>query len=150
MRALISVCFTLVLPAPSFAATFDRDDRIAVTRPDASFLPIGVVKGGKRVAHATGFLVSDCHVLTVKHAAGRVGNVVGRRMTFRLPFAGRDERAPDKSSRRVSLTSSPTPTASIAARTGCCCGSIAASARDSVPCRSAARSTHRGRRRIDP
>jgi Trypsin-like peptidase domain len=91
MRYLLICCTILLfLPAPSHGATFGQDDRIAVTRPDAAFLPIGVVKGGKHVAHATGFLVSDCHVLTVKHAAGRVGNVMGRRMTFRLPSAGRD------------------------------------------------------------
>ena len=72
------------------AATFDHDDRIAVTRPGAEFLPIGIVTGGKRIAYATGFLVGDCHVLTVKHAAGRVAEVTGRRMMFRLPFAGPD------------------------------------------------------------
>lgn len=71
-------------------ATFDRDDRVAVTRPGADLLPIGIVKGGKGIAYATGFLVGDCHVLTVKHAAGRVASVAGRRMTFRLPFAGPD------------------------------------------------------------
>lgn len=89
MRRLGSLCL-LLLSAPSVAATFGRDDRIAVTRPGADFRPIGVVKGGKGVAYATGFLVSDCHVLTVKHAAGRAATVVGRRMQFRLPFAGPD------------------------------------------------------------
>lgn len=83
--ALLSL---LTLAAPAAAATFDRDDRVAVTRPDASLLPIGIVKGGKGITYATGFLVDDCHVLTVKHAAGRVATVAGRRMTFRLPFAG--------------------------------------------------------------
>ena len=73
---------------PSTGATFDRDDRVAMARPGAQFLPIGVVKGGRGIAYATGFLVGDCHVLTVKHAAGRVAAVAGRRMTFRLPFAG--------------------------------------------------------------
>ena len=87
MRRLGFLCL-LVMSAPALAATFDRDDRVAVTRPGAAFLPIGVVKGGKGVAYATGFLVSDCHVLTVKHAAGRAATVVGRRMAFRLPFAG--------------------------------------------------------------
>jgi len=80
----------LPFAAPVAGATFGRDDRVAVTRPGAEFLPIGIVKGGKGVAYATGFLVGDCHVLTVKHAAGRVASVAGRRMTFRLPFAGRD------------------------------------------------------------
>lgn len=83
----------LALAAPGHTATFDHDDRIAITRPDARFLPIGVVKGGKGVAYTTGFLVGDCHVLTVKHAAGRVATVAGRRLRFRLPFAGRDGRS---------------------------------------------------------
>ena len=61
-----------------------------MTRPGPDFLPIGIVTGGKGIAYATGFLVSDCHVLTVKHAAGRVAHVEGRRMMFRLPFAGPD------------------------------------------------------------
>lgn len=92
MRPLRPFCLLvlLALAAPLPAAIFDRDDRIAITAPDARFLPIGIVKGGRRVAYATGFLVSDCHVLTVKHAAGRVARVTGRRMTFRLPFAGRE------------------------------------------------------------
>lgn len=91
MRRLFSLC-SLLFPfaAPAEGATFDRDDRVAITRPGAELLPIGIVKGGKGVAYATGFLVGDCHVLTVKHAAGRVASVAGRRMTFRLPFAGRD------------------------------------------------------------
>jgi hypothetical protein len=38
--------------------------------------------GGKRVRHATGFMVSDCEVLTVKHAAGRVPTALGRRLYF--------------------------------------------------------------------
>ena len=78
----------LMLAPPAAAATFDRDDRVAVTQPDARLLPIGIVKGGRGVAYATGFLVDDCHVLTVKHAAGRVAAVAGRRMNFTLPFAG--------------------------------------------------------------
>ena len=80
----------LLLAAPAVGATFERDDRIAITRPGADFLPIGIVKGGKGIAYATGFLVGACHVLTVKHAAGRVAIVAGRRMMFRLPFAGSD------------------------------------------------------------
>ena len=88
MRPLL--CSILLLAAPALGATFDRDDRVAVTRPDAHFLPIGIVQGGKGIAYTTGFLVGDCHALTVKHAAGRVASVAGRRMIFRLPFAGRD------------------------------------------------------------
>ena len=91
MRRSTALCsLLLMLAAPAEAATFDRDDRVAITRPDATLLPIGVVRGGKGIAYATGFLVDDCHVLTVKHAAGRVATVVGRRMHFRLPFAGDD------------------------------------------------------------
>jgi len=86
----LGLLWSLLISAPSLGATFDRDDRIAITRPDARFLPIGIVKGGKGIAYTTGFLVSDCHVLTVKHSAGRVATVYGRRMRFRLPFAGRD------------------------------------------------------------
>ncbi len=88
MRPALLPALLLILAAPVAAATFDRDDRVAITRPDATLLPIGIVKGGRGVAYATGFLVDDCHVLTVKHAAGRVAAVAGRRMTFRLPFAG--------------------------------------------------------------
>lgn len=89
MRRLGLLC-SLLLAAPSLGATFDRDDRIAITRPDARFLPIGIVKGGRGIAYTTGFLVGDCHVLTVKHSAGRVAIVSGRRLRFRLPFAGRE------------------------------------------------------------
>ena len=88
MRFALMSMLSLAAPAP--AATFDRDDRVAITNPDATLLPIGIVKGGRGVAYATGFLVDDCHVLTVKHAAGRVAAVAGRRMSFRLPFAGAD------------------------------------------------------------
>ncbi len=89
MRSTSLFCsLPFVLAAQPTGATVDRDDRVAVTHPSAQFLPIGVVKGGKAIAYATGFLVSDCHVLTVKHAAGRVAAVAGRRMTFRLPSAG--------------------------------------------------------------
>ena len=90
MRRPFCVRCSFRSPHRRSGATFDRDDRVAVTRPGADFLPIGMVKGGKGVAYTTGFLVGDCHVLTVKHAAGRVARVAGRRMTFRLPFAGRD------------------------------------------------------------
>lgn len=89
MRRLLC-SLLLPLAAPSSGATFDHDDRIAITRPSAQFLAIGIVKGGKAVAYATGFLVTQCHVLTVKHAAGRVANVTGRRMRFSLPFAGEE------------------------------------------------------------
>ena len=89
MRRLVLLC-SLLLSAPALGATFERDDRVAMTRPGPDFLPIGIVTGGKGIAYATGFLVSNCHVLTVKHAAGRVAHVEGRRMMFRLPFAGPD------------------------------------------------------------
>lgn len=80
----------LTLAAPAAAATFDRDDRVAITSPDAQLLPIGIVRGGRGIAYATGFLVDNCHVLTVKHAAGRVATVAGRRMRFHLPLASPD------------------------------------------------------------
>src|SRR5687768_2152929 len=88
MRSALLPASLLILAAPVAGATFDRDDRVAITRPDATLLPIGIVEGGRGVAYATGFLVDDCHVLTVKHAAGRVAAVAGRRMNFTLPFAG--------------------------------------------------------------
>lgn len=54
-----------------------------------SYLPIGVITGGKGHLRATGFLVNDCDVLTAKHAAGRVAEVLGRRMKFRVLVGGR-------------------------------------------------------------
>ncbi|MEO5810471.1 MAG: hypothetical protein ABIR51_10540, partial [Sphingomicrobium sp.] len=47
-------------------------------------LPVGIVTGGRAIGYSTGFLASKCHVLTVKHAAGKVAVVIGRRMKFRV------------------------------------------------------------------
>lgn len=44
---------------------------------------IGKVSGGVGLAHATGFLVGECEVLTVKHAAGWVKDPARFKFTFR-------------------------------------------------------------------
>lgn len=53
------------------AAIFGTDDRLAVSAsPGSPFSPIGVVYPAGKRHYATGFLVDDCHVLTVKHVVG--------------------------------------------------------------------------------
>lgn len=67
-------------PAPLSAAIFDRDDRLTMPADARSaYAPIGMVWADKL---ATGFLVDECHVLTVQHAFGETRSPVGRQVVF--------------------------------------------------------------------
>ena len=67
----------------ALGAIFDRDDRIRVDVGQASSLSaIGKVGSGLR--WGTGFLISECHVLTVRHIFGRRKQPLGRKATFRI------------------------------------------------------------------
>lgn len=79
----ISLLLALLASAqPAPAAIFGKDDRIVVASGlDRSFAPIGRVIG--RAGAGTGFLVSACHVLTVKHVFSDQHSAVGQRVEFR-------------------------------------------------------------------
>jgi V8-like Glu-specific endopeptidase len=70
----------LLLGSPLVAAIFDHDDRVTMPAdPSSAYAPIGMVWGDKL---ATGFLVDECHVLTVQHAFGEDKSPVGREVVF--------------------------------------------------------------------
>jgi len=63
------------------AAIFDKDDRVRVAAiPGSALASIGKIRWKKR--KATAFLVSKCHVLTVKHVYSDSKSALDRRMTF--------------------------------------------------------------------
>lgn len=71
------------LATQSVAAVFDQDDRIPVASdPGKPFSPIGVVYTASKTHYATGFLVSECHVLTVKHVVGDNSPAENKRLLF--------------------------------------------------------------------
>ncbi len=72
----------VMLASAASASVFDVDDQVAERGTPPELGAIGAVTGGSGVGHATGFLISDCEVLTVKHAAGRVSSALGRRLRF--------------------------------------------------------------------
>lgn len=83
-----NILFALLATVASAAgaAIFDVDDRRVISRDAGSaYSPIGIVSSGPR--RATGFLVSDCHVLTVKHVFSEVREPRGRRFGFRAVMA---------------------------------------------------------------
>ena len=69
MKQSIGVAAWIILVAQSCsssAAIFEYDDRVSISASASNlYAPIGIVRDGGR--RATGFLVSRCHVLTVKH-----------------------------------------------------------------------------------
>jgi V8-like Glu-specific endopeptidase len=74
-------------------AIFNEDDRLVVAQqPGSPYASIGRVIGDGSAG--TGFLVSECHVLTVQHAFSEVQPAVGHRMTFR---AAPSDHAPQSS-----------------------------------------------------
>lgn len=84
-RALILA----VVPQSVPALVFGADDRLTVSSQAGSvFGPIGVLFGGAVKGHATAFLVDACHVLTVRHAFGAAGPVVGLHATFAAGVSG--------------------------------------------------------------
>ena len=86
-----TICLAALLAGAGSAraSIFDVDDRLAVAQqPGSPYAPIGRVIGDGLAA--TGFLVSECHVLTVQHAFSEVRPAVGQKMTFRaVPTPGR-------------------------------------------------------------
>lgn len=71
----------LLFTATAQASDIPRDGQAAEMSTSRDLEAIGVVTSV--AGQATGFLVGACEVLTVKHAAGWVGNTIGRRMDFR-------------------------------------------------------------------
>ena len=67
------------------AAIFEQDDRVSVRASPANlYAPIGMVQDGGR--RSTGFLISRCHVLTVKHVLRGVWKP-GKRVKFTAVMA---------------------------------------------------------------
>lgn len=65
---------------------FLPDDRISVEpSPGSLYGPIGLVYDERYAGRTTGFLISDCEVLTVRHLFRGEEKIVGRRAYF---FAG--------------------------------------------------------------
>lgn len=66
------------------AAIFEIDDRITIVPHKGSpFAAIGTLSVSKKSPVATGFLVSNCHVLSVQHVHSDRGTGLGKRLTFR-------------------------------------------------------------------
>ena len=77
----------------SHAAVFDSDDRIvAVTEQHSPYSPIGVVSPLSGLGswffarYTTGFLVNNCHAMTVQHLLGGTESPVGKRVRFTAGF----------------------------------------------------------------
>jgi V8-like Glu-specific endopeptidase len=78
--ARLCVALLPLTASATFAAIFDHDDRIVVSAdPNSAYAPIGMVWADRL---ATGFLVDNCHVLTVQHAFGEERSPVGREVVF--------------------------------------------------------------------
>lgn len=78
---------SLLAASAANAAIFDSDDRVVVPRErDSPYAPIGVVGTGILGRYATGFLVDECHALTVQHIFGRTRGK-GRRVLFTGGFS---------------------------------------------------------------
>lgn len=90
----LRLCFLAIIffSAPwsrAIGAIFNKDDRTAVElRKTPQLAAIGKVRSG--LHWGTGFLISECHVLTVRHIFGGRKRPVGRKATFRvtLPTTG--------------------------------------------------------------
>lgn len=86
------VVFLAVLVIPinnSQALIFGRDDRVLISsNQNALFAPVGIVYGTAEAAHATAFLIDDCHALTVQHAFGQRFSAIGRKVTFAAQVRG--------------------------------------------------------------
>lgn len=69
--------------AEAHAANFGGKDRMRVAAPDGSpYAAIGRVSW--RNSRGTGFLVSECHVLTAKHIISDKKSALGRRVRFKV------------------------------------------------------------------
>jgi len=83
---LLGTFITLaIVGTASHSAVFDRDDRVYVsTAPGSPYSPVGMIIGGHfRQRLGTGFLVDQCHALTLQHVAAKWKNPVGHRLIFR-------------------------------------------------------------------
>ena len=80
---MVSAGILLLQCLPSFAAIFGPDDRVTLRSNEGSpFSALGIVTVAGGHTYATGFLVSPCHVLTVKHAVGDVASARGKSLYF--------------------------------------------------------------------
>ena len=69
-----------ILASQAQASVFDRDDRITESADvHGASAPIGMMWADKL---ATGFLVSQCHVLSVRHVFEGTAPAIGRRAVF--------------------------------------------------------------------
>lgn len=75
--------------AVAAAAVFDVDDRVVAPRTaDSAYAPIGVVRPLTGVGawllprYTTGFLIGECHVMTVQHLLGGSESPIGKRVSF--------------------------------------------------------------------
>lgn len=88
------------------AAIFDLDDRVQVEPLARSpYAPIGRVHSAE-TGSATGFLLSECHVLTVQHAVSRTVHRQGKRVQFRAVMTG-NGRSPRESGGTVIAAGGP-------------------------------------------
>ena len=80
-RVIRSLLFTLILASgPASGMIFDHDDRVTRSAVSGSpYAPIGLVWADKL---ATGFLVDNCHVLTVQHVFSGEQSAIGRQALF--------------------------------------------------------------------
>jgi glutamyl endopeptidase len=89
-RRLYYIALLLVgLPQGLHALIFGPDDRALVSsQPGTLYGPVGLIFGGSVAGHATAFLISDCHILTVRHAFDPATPVVGAETTFAAGASG--------------------------------------------------------------
>lgn len=86
---LLLLLLAVLNGTPAFAAIFDTDDRLTPpTQQNSVYSPIGVVRplsglgSWALLSYATGFLVDECHVLTVQHLLGDDASPLGKRVRF--------------------------------------------------------------------
>lgn len=91
--ALTVLVFSAALIAPGNAAVFDQDDRTVPSKQlNSPYAPIGVVSPLSGLGswalprYTTGFLIDDCHMLTVQHLLGNAESPIGKRVRFTAGF----------------------------------------------------------------
>lgn len=89
LRLICANLLAVLLSSSASASIFDRDDRVLLSKNSASLLPVGIVSRQSILgAYATGFLISGCHVLTVRHFI-RSTRVVGTAVKFKIIHRGK-------------------------------------------------------------
>lgn len=92
-------------PYRASALIFGPDDRIMVsTRPGSPYAAIGIVYATTSGPLATGFLIDDCSVMTVRH---KVAENVGHRVHFQAGEIGRSPNWEDSGGVVVAVGSAP-------------------------------------------